>query len=77
MTQRINEEKVQYEREKKEVIREIEEIEGEFQNSIRESRNRQIEMEVDTRKTMTEREKAIMIMESESKEYGDRLEELN
>ncbi len=74
---RDKEEKEQYEREKKEIMRDLENVESEYQVQIRESRNRQIEMEVDTRRTIAERDKVTLAIENEEKDGDERLEELN
>lgn len=68
--------KLDYEREKNEIVTDIDRIELDHQQSMREVRNRTIDMEVESRKTKAEREKIIAAVEKEERQGEERLDEL-
>lgn len=76
VAQKSQEQKLQAEREKNDIKREIDEIESQHQRELRESRNKQIEMEVDAKRTIVEREKVAGFIEQEEREAYQRSEEL-
>lgn len=68
----MQEQRLQAEKDKNTIKQEIDDIENNHMRELRESRNSQIEMEVDAKRTAAERDKVAVFIEQEESEAHQR-----
>ncbi|CDW83861.1 UNKNOWN [Stylonychia lemnae] len=77
INQRQQEQKLIFENEKNDINNDLDKIDAEHQQQVRESRNHSIDMEVEIRRTKADRERLTVLISQEEKQSIERADELN